>query len=32
MLSARALGGGRGEVGGRVMLEEERDYALNAAR
>jgi predicted PhzF superfamily epimerase YddE/YHI9 len=30
VLLARGLGGGRGEVGGRVVLEAERDYPLNA--
>jgi predicted PhzF superfamily epimerase YddE/YHI9 len=31
VLIARALGGGRGEVGGRVALDEECDYPLSAA-
>jgi predicted PhzF superfamily epimerase YddE/YHI9 len=30
VLIARALGDGRGEVGGRVVLTEERDYSLSA--
>ncbi|MGZ8665623.1 MAG: PhzF family phenazine biosynthesis protein [Solirubrobacterales bacterium] len=30
VLLARALGGGRGSVGGRVVLDAERDYPLNA--
>ena len=29
VLHARALGGGCGEVGGRVFLDERRDYPLN---
>ena len=31
VLHARALGGGWGEVGGRVSLDERRDYPLNRA-